>query len=202
MTVVLAICRPGSRLPTGHLLRLRCEDQIRRRLWPERAPVRTSLILLLACALGASGMSGAQPTETPQAAAARVIVGYLPSYRLEHFPPRQLDIGGAADRMTHLVYAFGDVTNGLPTFHDEQMAFSRLFTADESVDNQTDIAGPTPALRGALNQLRKLKARHPHLAVLMSLGGSSRDNASGFSLAARTDASRQAFVSACLDLFI
>ena len=56
-------------------------------------------------------------------------------------------------------------------------------------------------MRGAFNQLRKLKARYPHLKVLVSIGASAT-NATGFSLASRTEPSRQKFVAACIDLFV
>jgi chitinase len=55
-------------------------------------------------------------------------------------------------------------------------------------------------LRGNFNQLRELKARHPNLSVLVSLGGWSFSKY--FSDAALTPASRRAFAASCIDLFI
>jgi len=61
-------------------------------------------------------------------------------------------------------------------------------TADDPADKR--------ALRGAFNQLRKLKTLHPQLKVLMSIGGASPVNSKGFSLAARTKAARDGLVIA------
>ncbi|MFJ3220992.1 glycoside hydrolase family 18 protein [Kitasatospora sp. NPDC086801] len=55
-------------------------------------------------------------------------------------------------------------------------------------------------LMGNFNQLKKLKAKHKDLKVLVSLGGWSFSR--NFSVAAKTPESRKALVSSCIDLFI
>src|SRR5699024_12411995 len=58
---------------------------------------------------------------------------------------------------------------------------------------------PQP-LAGNFNQLRQLKAKHPDLKVLVSIGGWTYSKY--FSDAAETDDSREHFVSSCLDMFL
>ena len=101
-----------------------------------------------------------------------------------------LEANGVAGRLTHLNYAFGGVNS------------TGCFIADSCADYQTPflptITGPyTGPLYGNFAALQQLKQLHPNLKVLISLLG-----ADGFSAAAATDASRQAFVSSCIDLFI
>jgi chitinase len=139
------------------------------------------------------------PTSPPQP---RLIVGYLPSFRLPNFPIKELETRGAAERLTHILYAFTNVASAHPTFDDDETEYQRVYTAKESIDGEADDPANKTALRGAFNQLRKLKTRHPQLKVLMSIGGANTANSRGFSQASRTKASRENFVSACIDLLI
>ena len=160
-----------------------------------------ALFLIFAICLGA--LNGGQTRTTKQPPPqARLIVGYLPSFRLERFPIKQLETRGAAERMTHILYAFANVTSAHPTFDDDETEYQRAYSAPESVDGKADDIADKTALRGAFNQLRKLKALHPQLKVLMSIGGANQANSKGFSLAARTKGAREKFVNACLDLII
>jgi chitinase len=118
---------------------------------------------------------------------------------------RNLETSGLAARLTHLNYAFGNVNSSGRCFEANQLGqgdawadYQRRMTAAESVDGVADTFNQP--LAGNFNQLRKLKARHPNLRVLISLGGWTWSRF--FSDAALTSASRQAFVSSCIDLFI
>ena len=132
---------------------------------------------------------------------------------------RNLHTSGAAAKLTHLLYAFQNidpvnltclsgVTKGTTAnpqdpnqgdgAGDAEADYSRPFSAAQSVDGVADT-GWEP-LRGNLNQLRKLKARHPHLKVLVSLGGWTYSKY--FSDVAATDASRKKFVASCVDTWI
>ena len=104
--------------------------------------------------------------------------------------------------LTHLMYAFASVANGRPVLSDADTAYREPYSARASVDGKPDSTAEGKTLRGAFNQLRKLKILHPQLKVLISIGGSSPRSAKGFSLASRTAAARQKFVAACIDLFI
>ena len=76
--------------------------------------------------------------------------------------------------------------------------FQRGYPEAESVDGVAD-AWDQP-LAGNFNQLRKLKAKHRDLKVLISLGGWTWSKY--FSDAVLTAESRRAFVSSCIDLYI
>ncbi len=113
--------------------------------------------------------------------------------------------GGAADRLTNLNYAFGNVSEDGKCFirneagvGDAFADFQRAYSADESVDGVAD--SDTQALRGNFNQLRKLQQKHPQLKVLISLGGFTWSKF--FSNAALTAESRRQFARSCIDLYI
>jgi chitinase len=77
---------------------------------------------------------------------------------------------------------------------DYQMGYSTTNSVDGIADSWEQ------PLRGNFNQLKKLKARYPHLKVIISLGGWTWSG--GFSDAVATPARRQAFVQSCIDLYI
>jgi chitinase len=136
-----------------------------------------------------------------------VQVGYFTQWGIygRNFKVRDLETSGAANNLTHINYAFGNVDSTGHCFEanaagvgDAWADYQRRFGATESVDGVADVFNQP--LAGNFNQLRKLKARHPGLKVLMSLGGWTWSKY--FSNAALTSASRQAFASSCIDLFI
>ncbi|KOX11738.1 glycosyl hydrolase [Micromonospora sp. NRRL B-16802] len=134
-------------------------------------------------------------------------VGYFTQWGIygRAFPVKKLDTSGAASRLTHVNYAFGNVSengrcyvDGGPGEGDAWADYQRPVPAEESVDGVADAPGQ--ALNGNFGQLAKLKAKHPELKVLISLGGWSWSTY--FSNAARTDASRKAFVASCIDIYL
>lgn len=134
-------------------------------------------------------------------------VGYFTQWGIygRNFKVRDVEVSGNGARLTHVNYAFGNVSSTGRCFEANQAGvgdawadYQRRFTAAESVDGVADVFDQP--LAGNFNQLRKLKARHPGLKVLMSLGGWTWSRY--FSDAALTDASRQAFAASCIDLFI
>ncbi|MBB2921337.1 glycosyl hydrolase family 18 protein [Cellulomonas cellasea] len=112
---------------------------------------------------------------------------------------------GALEDLTHLNYAFGNVTTDLvcdiadvPGDGDPENDFLRSVPAADSVDGVAD--SPYQVLAGNFNQLRELKELSPATKVLVSLGGWTwSDN---FSEAASTPERRTALVDSCLDLYI
>jgi chitinase len=121
------------------------------------------------------------------------------------FTLSDVEASGAAAKLTHINYAFGNVDSEGRCFESNEgeagnawADYQRRFAADESVDGVADVFDQP--LAGNFNQLRKLKQRHPDLKVLMSLGGWAWSKY--FSNAAVTAASRQAFAASCVDLFI
>ncbi|WP_214102736.1 glycosyl hydrolase family 18 protein [Acrocarpospora catenulata] len=101
---------------------------------------------------------------------------------------------GSASKLTHINYAFGNVTNGQCVLGDTYADYDRFYSAAESVDGVADTwdAG---ALRGSFNQLRKLKAAYPNIKILFSFGGWTWSG--GFGQAA---ANPTAFANSCYNL--
>lgn len=122
----------------------------------------------------------------------KVVGGYFEEWSIyfANFNVANLQNSGVAASLTHLTYAFGGVSN------------TGCFIADSWADYQSPylptLTGPyTGPLYGNFAALQQLKQLQPNLKVLISLAG-----APGFAAAAATDASRQAFVASCVDLFI
>ncbi|WP_017570783.1 glycosyl hydrolase family 18 protein, partial [Nocardiopsis halotolerans] len=118
---------------------------------------------------------------------------------------RDLIESGSAEKLTHIQYAFGNVSadgecfmSDEPGQGDAHADYGRAVPAEESVDGVAD--DPDQALRGNFNQLRELKERYPHLTVSVSLGGWSWSE--HFSDAALTEESRERLVSSCVDLYL
>ncbi|WP_306214271.1 glycoside hydrolase family 18 protein [Actinoplanes sp. RD1] len=136
-----------------------------------------------------------------QAARPYVKVGYFTQWGIygRDFQLAKVDKSGAAARLTHLNYAFGPVTAaGVCDSADPWADWQTPFPAALSVDGVADVEGQP--LAGNLNQLAELKAKHPGLRVLISLGGWT--GSAYFSDAARTDASRKKLVTSCVDLWL
>ncbi|MHA4815225.1 glycoside hydrolase family 18 protein [Streptomyces aculeolatus] len=134
-------------------------------------------------------------------------VGYFTQWgaRDRGFLVKDLVTSGTAKRLTHLNYAFGNVSpdgkcfeDNIPGEGDAFTDYQRTMTAAESVDGRAD--SPRQRLAGNFNQIRELKEKYPDLKVMMSLGGWAWST--HFSDAVRTPESRKEFVSSCIDLFI
>ncbi|GGY77143.1 glycoside hydrolase family 18 protein [Streptomyces nitrosporeus] len=134
-------------------------------------------------------------------------VGYFTQWGVygRDFQVKDLDTSGTAAKLTHINYAFGNVsadgkcfTGNVPGEADAWADYVRPVSAAESVDGVADT--DTQRLAGSFNELRELKAKHPGLKVMISLGGWSWST--HFSDAVRTEASRKALVSSCIDLYI
>ena len=93
-----------------------------------------------------------------------------------------------AAKVTHLNYAFANVSNGQCVLGDSYADTDKFFPGD---------SWDTGALRGNFNQLIKLKAKYPALKTLISVGGWTWS--ANFSAAASTDASRKLFATSCAD---
>ncbi|MFI1394658.1 glycosyl hydrolase family 18 protein [Streptomyces sp. NPDC020681] len=148
-------------------------------------------------------------------------VGYFTQWGIygRQYFVKNLDTSGAAAKLDVINYAFENVdpvnltcqagvtkgVSGNPQDPDEGTGagdadadYGRAFPASQSVDGVADDG--FAKLRGNLNQLKKLKAKHPHLKVVVSLGGWTFSKF--FSDAAATQASREKFVKSCVDVWI
>jgi chitinase len=124
------------------------------------------------------------------------ILGYFVEWGVygRNYHVKNIATSGSASKLTHINYAFGNVTNGQCVIGDAYADYDRFYSAAESVDGVADTwdAG---ALRGSFNQLRKLKAQYPNIKILWSFGGWTWSG--GFGQAA---ANPTAFANSCYNL--
>ncbi|WP_250028975.1 glycoside hydrolase family 18 protein [Paractinoplanes maris] len=158
--------------------------------------MRARFVLIILILLGlTAGLTACGTEEEPAPApAAPKVVGYFAGWGVyaRDFQVKDLDAGGAASRLTHLLYAFGKVTGGKCTVADRWADYEKPIDAASSVDGVADAGAE---LRGNIGQLRKLKKKHPGLRVLWSFGGWT--GSAGFTEAARDP---DAFAASCHDL--
>jgi chitinase len=139
----------------------------------------------------------------------RVVAAYFASWDIygRGYFPKQIP----ADQLSHIIYAFAYPTGPNDRFGYEEGTcapadpwadFQQVhWSGDTSVDGVADDpSNPDQHLFGNFNQLRKLKAKHPDLKLLIALGGWTLSTY--FSEVAATPASRAKFVSSCIDGFI
>jgi len=118
------------------------------------------------------------------------VVGYFPAWgvygRDFHVPDIQ------AEHLTHVLYAFASVTvAGQCVLGDPYADIDKLYPGD------TWDAG---ALRGSFHQLQILKAQHPHLRTILSVGGWTWSG--NFSAAASTGAGRTELAATCVQMLL
>ncbi|MFF9689242.1 glycosyl hydrolase family 18 protein [Streptomyces sp. NPDC014623] len=125
----------------------------------------------------------------------KINLGYFTEWGVygRNYHVKNLVTSGSAEKITHINYAFGNVQNGKCTIGDSYADYDKAYTADQSVDGVADTWDQP--LRGNFNQLRKLKAKYPHIKVLWSFGGWTWSG--GFPQAAQNPA---AFAQSCYDL--
>ncbi|MDJ1135196.1 glycoside hydrolase family 18 chitinase [Streptomyces iconiensis] len=101
----------------------------------------------------------------------KVKMGYFTNWGVyqRNYHAKNLVTSGTAEKITHINYAFGNVQNGKCTIGDSFADYEKSYTADQSVDGVADTWDQP--LRGNFNQLRKLKAKYPHIKILYSFGG-------------------------------
>ncbi|MFJ8789517.1 glycosyl hydrolase family 18 protein [Streptomyces sp. NPDC102462] len=132
---------------------------------------------------------------TPPPTGDKVKLGYFTEWGIygRNYQVKNLVTSGSAAKITHINYAFGNVTGGKCAIGDSFADYEKAFTADQSVSGVADTWDQP--LRGNFNQLRQLKAKYPNLKVLWSFGGWTWSG--GFTEAARNPA---AFAQSCYDL--
>ncbi len=149
-------------------------------------------LVLLVSSLSLSAQAGNQ---------GKILGGYFEEWSIYYagYNIANLQQNGTADKLTHLMYAFANVT-ATPT--------PACAIADSWADYQTPYlpsvsgaayAGPMYGNFAAIQQLKQL---HPKLKVLMSIGGASAANTAAFASAASTAAGRQALASSCINMFV
>jgi len=157
-------------------------------------PLRAALTTLLVLAAGASQCLSQARNQT------RFFGGYFEEWGIgyAHYNIADLQKNGVADELTHLIYAFGNVTaTATPScaIADPSAAYR-----DATLPSVSGKAYTAP-LYGNFGAIQQLKELHPNLKVLISLGGQA-GNVSGFATAAGTAGGRAALAASCIDLFV
>ncbi|MCQ8773340.1 glycoside hydrolase family 18 protein [Streptomyces telluris] len=152
--------------------------------------------LITTTLLGGAASASPAAADPDDTAADGKVVGYFTNWGVyeRNYHVKNIETSGSAARLTHINYAFGNVTNGKCTIGDAYADYDKAYTAAGSVDGKADT-WDDGALRGNFNQLRKLKKLHPNLKVVWSFGGWTWSG--GFGEAARNPA---AFAESCYGL--
>ncbi|NDZ82336.1 glycoside hydrolase family 18 protein [Streptomyces sp. SID10853] len=178
-----------------------------------RARVRALLAAACTAALGVSLLAGAgtaaagehhaaaaatKATSTQagtRTAAGSKVVGYYADWDVyqRNYQVKNIQTSGSADKLTHINYAFGNVTGGKCAIGDAYADYQKTYDASSSVDGTADTWDQPVA--GNFNQLRELKKLHPNLKIIWSFGGWTWSG--GFAEAAKDPA---AFAQSCYDL--
>ena len=156
---------------------------------------RGALLTLLALAASIS------PSYAQNHNQGKILGGYFEEWSIYYagYNIANLQQNGVADKLTHLFYAFGNVTTSpAPACAIADTWADYLSPFLPSV-NGTPYPGP---LFGNFAAIQQLKALHPNLKVVMSLGGASAVNTAAFVSAAGTAAGRQALAASCINMFV
>jgi chitinase len=140
------------------------------------------------------------PALAQQHAQKKIFAAYFEEWGI-HYPGytiADLQKNGVADELTHLIYAFGNVTASTTPV-------CAITDPADAYQNATlpSVSGKpyTAPLYGNFGALQQLKQLHPKLKVLISLGGQLGDP-TGWAAASRTAAGRAALAGSCIDLFV
>jgi chitinase len=112
------------------------------------------------------------------------VVGYYAGWNVygRNYHPADMPV----ETLTHVNYAFARVLNGQVAISDRKAALENTY--------------PGSAAKGAFAQLREVKQAHPHLKTLISVGGWTLSG--GFSDAALTTKTREAFAKSCVEFIL
>lgn len=145
-------------------------------------------LMLVVSLFPLSGFAGTSAADAKAVAAAppsKKIVAYYPSWATYDRNYQVADID--AEKISHINYAFANIANGEIVLGDAYADTDKFFPGD---------CWDPGCKRGNFNQLQKLKAAHPHLKTLISVGGWTWSG--GFSDAALTAASRTKFADSAV----
>ncbi len=165
--------------------------------------VRTSLALLVSL-LTLAATTAPAFAQNP-ASQGKILAGFFEEWSIYYanYNLANLESNGSAAKLSHLIYAFGDVSASA-----SDPSANTCVIADAWADFETPYLPPvggipdTWPLFGNFAEILKLKQLHPNLKPLISLGGASAAQAQAFSTAASSQAGRQALASACINMFI
>jgi chitinase len=164
-----------------------------------RVPLRllVSLLTLATCSI-----SSVAQTNNSQG---KILAGFFEEWSIYYanYNLANLESNGSAAKLSHLVYAFGDVSASAsdPSSNTCVIADAWADFEDNNLPPVGGIASTWP-LFGNFAEILKLKQLHPKLKTVISLGGASAAQAQAFSTAASTQAGRQALAASCINMFI
>ncbi len=186
-------------------------------------PIRRIAVAAMAALLTAGGAVGITLASTGNAQAATsggVKFAYFTQWGIygNTFYPKNVDTSGMAGKIDFMQYAFANIDPVNKTCFEANSAasqdesnpnagdgagdvfadYQKSYDASTSVDGVADVWNQPIA--GNFNQLKKLKAKHPNLKILISIGGWTYSKY--FSDVAASDAARKKFVTSCVDMFI
>jgi chitinase len=144
----------------------------------------------IALFLLAAGISCTPPSSTSTVAPAAQpmrVVGYLASWGVRSKGTKIADL--PAKDLTHIFYAFGRIADD-----------GRVVLGDPCLDVGQCTSAPAINAGGNFAELKRLKERHPHLKLVVSIGGWS--GSGKFSDAALTDSTRSLFAASAIDVFV
>ncbi|MEU3647979.1 glycoside hydrolase family 18 protein [Lentzea sp. NPDC034063] len=164
-----------------------------------RRIIAAATALLTAATLAAPASQAAPQQEIGSQAIAKRVVGYFVQWGVyqRNYHVKNIRSSGSAGKLTHINYAFGNVSGGRCALGDAYADYDKFYDAASSVDGTAD-KWDAGALRGNFNQLRKLKAVTPGLKVLFSFGGWTWSG--GFGQAASSPSAAAAFADSCYKL--
>jgi chitinase len=135
----------------------------------------------------------------------KILAGFFEEWSIYYaqYNLANLESNGSAAKLSHLIYAFGDVSASASSPSTNTCVIADPFAdfEDAGLPPVGGIADVWP-LYGNFAEILKLKQLHPNLKTVISLGGASAAEAAAFSTAASTEAGRQALVSACINMFV
>ena len=137
----------------------------------------------------------------PSFAQKKILGGYFEEWSIYYagYNIANLQQNGVASKLTHLMYAFANVT----TTPAPACAIADTWADYQSpyLPSVSGSAYPGP-MYGNFAAIQQLKQLHPKLKVLISIGGASATNTAAFVTAASTTAGRKALAASCIDLFV
>jgi chitinase len=184
--------------------------------------VRRKLAVVAAALCGVGLLTAIADTGTANAATSGgAKIAYYDQWSIygNAYYPKNLDTSGVAGKLDYLIYDFENIDpvnltcltatkasdstnesnpNAGDGAGDAYADYQKTFDASTSVSGVADTWNQP--LVGNFNQLKELKAKYPNLKILLSIGGWTYSKY--FSDVAATAASRQKFVSSCVDLYL
>ncbi|HTW82238.1 MAG TPA: glycosyl hydrolase family 18 protein [Terracidiphilus sp.] len=165
--------------------------------------LRTTFAVLAGLSLSLTGgvAAIAQPDNHP----GKILAGFFEEWSIYYanYNLANLQSNGSAAKLSHLIYAFGDVSASASAPSTDTCVIADPWAdfEDNGLPPVGGIADTWP-LYGNFAEILKLKQLYPQLKTLISLGGASAAEAQAFSTAASTEQGRQALVSSCINMFV